>query len=872
MKLTEVRILSIVSLFVVIALLLGMRLGGDGSSSATLKYLDASLYIDELNTSSVNTILEGGDAIEWQPLGETVGELNLGYSAYSHWIKLQFNELPKSTRFLYLDYELLDTVEFYQITGNEIDRKLLTGDLKPFSSREFISDDFVFPLENITEKTIVYLKVSTKGIVKIPLSIKTVDQVINKTQLNDLMLGIYIGFMLFSIVGCLVVVLITKNNNFLFYGAYFAISLLSGLNFNGLLFHWVWPNTPEFNKYAINIIAYLLLYTQLLFVECYLKKFNARCTVILSVSKLAVLTGLSLSFAPGFYTFASLLSLIFIIYINFLSVLFSVSSFRSKEKNRKKELYFILAWFFHACSIYVLIFDFLNVVRFSSGVENYIIGAYAIQIVFLIVSIVDSYELNRKNSIQEAQKSVQELEQRQIIERHMLFQATHDSLSLLPKKQILLQNWPTIKEYIPKNRPTDVFIIHFEGYYSIVLAFGQEAADMLVSGLQERVKNEVSFNKQFSVIDYDWNNDKAVVLDSLDICLIYVEKESEDVNVTLLKLYEKISEPFKYQDINLDVVLSIGVNKQLPSETISSGIRKAQVASREASNRKIAFLQYQHTLGYDPEYTNILLSKFKKALKQDGLSLVFQPQVNTLTGKVFGAESLLRWSDEDEGILSPDMFIPIIEQSALINDLTDFVIRESFQFFQSFKTKFSHPIHLSLNLSARNFSDESLVQCISQYLTEYDVDPEYITFELTETAFLGDLESSKPAFNQLLELGVKLALDDFGTGYSSLAYLKELPFSELKIDKSFLIKDFHTKQGAGLVKAAIELGSSLDILVVAEGVESFELAKQLGTFGCYICQGFYFSKPMKVQEFEKWYSLYDSNKYMLRDQFEQKAT
>ncbi|MCZ2720297.1 EAL domain-containing protein [Marinomonas sp. 15G1-11] len=757
----------------------------------------------------------------------------------------------------------MDVVEFYEVSNNMLVNQVITGDTLPFSTRFIKNNTFTFPLSNKNTDSELYVKVYSEGILKLPFNLYTLNQVSEKIKKDSILIGTYVGFMIFAIIGCLIVLGITKNDNFIYFSLYFFILLINGLNFKGMLFQWVWPSHPEFNKYTTNIICFVLAYSQLLFVEKYLRIVNVWQSNFLYYLKLISLSALCFSFAPGLYSLVSVFGIFFIVLVTFLCWFLSVYYYLKKTGDRQKELYFVLAWLSYGVGLASVILDSTGILPILNNTAMYVVLAYSMQVVFLVATIVDNYEKSRKNGIKEARNSVRELEQRQIIERHMLFKATHDSISLLPKKQVLLQNWTVIKEYIPTNRSVNVVIVHFEGYYSVVLAYGQEVADILVSNLHERIKKEVMHNKQFSIVDYDWNNDKVVVLDSLDVCLVYVAQEGEEVAENLLHLHKKVSKPFSYQDVHLDVEITLGVSELAGSEHISSAVRKAQVASKESCHRKIALLEYQHTLGHDPEYTNILLSKFKKALENDGLNLAYQPQINTTNGVLYGVEALLRWSDDEEGIMSPDIFIPIIEQSSLINDLTKFVIKNAFQFYKNHVELFKEEIQLSINLSARNFLDRNLMKYVSHYLIEYDVEPKNITFELTETVFLGDLETSKKIFNKLLDLGVNIALDDFGTGYSSLVYLRELPFAELKIDKGFLVKDFHTKQGAGLVRAAIDLGNSLDMLVVAEGVESLALAKQLKLYGCTLCQGYYFAKPMRESDFIEWYRTYDASKNVL---------
>ena len=820
------------------------------------------LHIDAGHAQTIGDILASPMAV-WEPLPSSIENLSFGYVPETYWLKIHIEQLPESISFLNLNYPLLDFVSYYQVKDGVILQQVATGDALVFSTRLINTNLFVFPIVETDGPSDLYLQVRSQGTLKTPITFSSVNDVAEKLQLESLAMGGYMGFMLFMIVCCFLIILIIADKDFIFYGLYVLGIALLNLNLNGVLFQWFWPDFPLLNQYSTNFISFATGFLQLVFVGRYLYYGGKRQSWLFNFGKFLGVLGFLLAFVPAWYSVVSILGAVYILLVNVFSVSMSVRSYVRKKTDRQSELYFVLAWLIMTIGICVVNLGILGILPANPFINNAAVLASMLEVFFLTAAMVDRYEHERKARLEATLKGRKESEQRQLMERHMLFQATHDSVSNLPKKQILLQHWPLIAQQIPPERQTHTAIVHFEGYYSQVLSFGQDTADAMVQELHTRVRDLVQDNAQFLVVDLDWNKDKAVALDSLDICLIFVSLLNEDVSSTLNGFHTVLSEPFTFKGMSLEMELAIGVSEVSQNEPIQNCIRRGQVASKEASQRKLNLLQYHNKLGHDPEYISALMARFKIALENDGLELAFQPQINTKDGRLFGVEALIRWHDGENGWLSPEEFIPLVEQSSLINGLTEFVIWEACKFYKNCLQHFHAPIRISINLSARNFTDKNLTRYVSETLNAFHVPPNMVTFELTETVFLGDLEASRAAFEQLLEVGVKIALDDFGIGYSSLVYLKELPFSELKIDKGFLINDSQTSQGAGLIRAAVQLGCSLDMLVIAEGVETLALASQLSSYGCDICQGYFYSKPLNELDFIRWYSGYNNKRNII---------
>jgi EAL domain-containing protein (putative c-di-GMP-specific phosphodiesterase class I) len=253
---------------------------------------------------------------------------------------------------------------------------------------------------------------------------------------------------------------------------------------------------------------------------------------------------------------------------------------------------------------------------------------------------------------------------------------------------------------------------------------------------------------------------------------------------------------------------------------------------------------------YDPRRL-ALLGELRRAIEADQLVLHYQPKVDLKTRAVVGAEALVRWRHPKRGMVPPDQFIPLAEQGGLIKPLTRWVLDHALSQCEAW-TRERPKIPVAVNLSARNLHDPQLVELVASLLASRGVAPELLQLELTESAVMTDPVRAGEILSVLGASGVGISIDDFGTGYTSLAYLRRLPVSELKIDKSFVMGMAHGDEDTAIVRSTNDLGHNLGLSVVAEGVEDESTLDLLGSFGCDAAQGFYMGRPMPPDDLARW--------------------
>ncbi|KFX69729.1 phospholipase [Pseudomonas taeanensis MS-3] len=322
------------------------------------------------------------------------------------------------------------------------------------------------------------------------------------------------------------------------------------------------------------------------------------------------------------------------------------------------------------------------------------------------------------------------------------------------------------------------------------------------------------------------------------------------------KILVALYEPIELSGLRLDARASIGIALYPGHDTDPDGlIRRASSARDQAKASSSGYALFQSSLDQECAQHLMLMGDLRRAIDHNELLLHYQPKLQIATNKVCGTEALVRWQHPQHGLLPPDDFIKLAENTGLITPLTYWVLDAALgQRYAWHEEGDDRPI--SVNLSARDLRDPKLLERIRGAFATWGAQPDWIEFELTESALMEDPAAALETLMQLKNLDTHLSIDDFGTGYSSLAYLQKLPVDSLKIDQSFVTRMLtDDDDSAKIVRSIVELAHNLDLTVVAEGVENRETLNRLGNFGCDIAQGYSISRPIPGDQFRSWEAL-----------------
>jgi EAL domain-containing protein (putative c-di-GMP-specific phosphodiesterase class I) len=283
-------------------------------------------------------------------------------------------------------------------------------------------------------------------------------------------------------------------------------------------------------------------------------------------------------------------------------------------------------------------------------------------------------------------------------------------------------------------------------------------------------------------------------------------------------------------------------------------MRRADIAMYNAKWQRTGVEHYRDEIDRRTPARLSMLGDLRSAIENDALDVVYQPKLDLVTGRIVGAEALVRWEHQSRGVVAPTEFVRVAEDTGLIKELTDLVLARGIAMLRTFD-EHGLDLGLAVNLSTHDLFDSRLPDRVRSYLDDNGVRASALTLEITESSLFVDAPRTRGTIDDLHDVGLRLAIDDFGTGYSSLAYLRRLPVHELKIDQSFvggMLTDPHDEV---IVRSTIDLGHNLGLMVVAEGVESVAMLSRLADFGCDIAQGYGIASPMSGADLIEWVGL-----------------
>ncbi|MBA1231302.1 bifunctional diguanylate cyclase/phosphodiesterase [Pseudomonas viridiflava] len=373
-------------------------------------------------------------------------------------------------------------------------------------------------------------------------------------------------------------------------------------------------------------------------------------------------------------------------------------------------------------------------------------------------------------------------------------------------------------------------------------SLGYQAGDRLILQVVARVKNQLQAGDQIARLGGD---EFALLIDT--------RQAAERAIEVAERITDALSEPYWVDGESLLLGCSLGIAHSRAGAGADSLMWHAHIAMRQAKSlHGCTFHLFDERINRNARSLADLEGELRRGLRRDEMELHYQPRLCLSTGRVVGLEALVRWRHPERGLLSPNEFVPLAEQSGLIVPLGYWVIFRALSDMQALREQGFAPLHMAINLSFRQFQDSQLLATLNRLIVQHNVDAHWLEFELTETAVMRRSDQVRQTMDALGRLGVRFSLDDFGTGYSSFMHLNSLPIALLKIDKSFVSEMETREENRKLVHAMINLAHNLSLDVVAEGVETPGQLALLRGFACDQVQGYLISRPLPVPELVAW--------------------
>lgn len=438
--------------------------------------------------------------------------------------------------------------------------------------------------------------------------------------------------------------------------------------------------------------------------------------------------------------------------------------------------------------------------------------------------------------------SIDDITERHQYQERLKFLATRDPLTGLPNRTLFQdQLEQSVRRADANGRSAAVFYIDLDHFKTINDTMGHSTGDRVLQDVARRLE---AISPPETFISHLSGDEFALIVPDAGSVLA--------VTVLAEAVLGHLEQPFVVDGREIFTSASIGVVLYPDSAGTPHGLmRNVDTAVHHAKRKgRNTYSFYSERLSHEMVRRLHLETGLRRALERGEMRVVFQPKIDLQTRALIGAEALLRWTNPDLGVVSPVEFIPVAEDTGMIVPIGEWVLQEVCRWLSRWQKQGQKPIRVAVNLSARQFRDPLLVERVKAIVATTGISARQLEFELTESVLVENAAEATKALWALRGLGVTLSIDDFGTGYSSLSYLKRFPIDALKIDQSFVRDLPDSQDDMAIVRAIILMGRSLDLHLVAEGVETAQQAEFLRANDCQFAQGFLFARPLSAEDFE----------------------
>ncbi len=436
-----------------------------------------------------------------------------------------------------------------------------------------------------------------------------------------------------------------------------------------------------------------------------------------------------------------------------------------------------------------------------------------------------------------------DITERKYHDKQLAYLANHDTLTDLPNRNLFHDRLKQAIAFHDRgNKYAAVLFIDLDHFKIVNDTFGHQKGDLLLLAVTNRLDSCIRKSDTLA----RFGGDKfCILLGNLS--------KNEDVVPVINKISNAFIPVFKFNDVEIFITASIGISIfPADGDDPDQLLKNAETAMYHAKGEGRNTYQFFSSEMNNRVFERLSLeTSLHKALEKTEFLLHYQPTVDVATNRIVGMEALVRWNHPEMGLVPPGRFISHAEESGLIVPIGEWVLKTACKQNKEWQEKGCPPLRVAVNLSARQFKQKNLVQMVARVLEETQLEPRWLELEITESVVMQNPEETIKILEELKQMGIELAIDDFGTGYSSLSYLKRFPLKILKIDQSFVRDVTNDEDDATIVKAIIAMAHGLGMKVIAEGVETAEQLAFLATYNCEEIQGYYFSKPLSADMFEK---------------------
>jgi len=795
-------------------------------------YTRTAYFIDSNNNMEFDDLMTKPHLFTNAPLSN----VPWSFIQQTYWLKLTLDNKSNKNNilFAYFDNPMLDELDIIQVNKAQhlVKKKQLGDHVKELSLADKSFPTFSFALA-AHDSTTLFLRIKTTGIAKTPIQIYSANEYYQFKEIVHFIWGAFIGICIMIALYNLVLFYGIKDPVYLIYIGY----IISVLMLTGVVLgfgHYIWPSALEFQLHQhVIFLNFSIAIFSLLFTLSFLRYFKSR-------GRLFIVARYFLYCMMFFATLSLLLpeyiaAPIFFINMAILYVItFTLIGYKIRLGFRWAKFY-VISW------LPMILCAPIQPLMLTGKIEYSFLTSYAfligvsLEIILMAMALADRMRYQKEKA---------------------LYNATHELTTGLPNLNLLETR---LKQLQQQDVKYSLCVIEITNFHSISPYISNQEIDKLILKVVQDISAQINTDRRFIEFE-DQQGMPIKVAKARDGVLAILASKFINLQTLLLQL-EKIQ-----HTINKDLTLSglfinldthIGVCDHPGKETlISHIISQAFQALAKGKREGADICIFEDSEDFNVTQRLALATQLQQAIRNNELELYHQPQIHLATNTIAGSEVLLRWNHPEFGFVPPDKFIRIAEDTGVINELTLWVINSAFKHLNELINQGISNHKVSINISGKDISMRGFLNKISMALEVSQVPPELINLELTESVMVSDFKILSELMKAFANMGINVSVDDYGTGYSSLAYISQLPFNELKIDKSFVLNLSESPRNYTIVKNTIEMAKNLHLCVVAEGVETSAVEQKLRDCGCDIVQGYYYSKPLPFSEYLIWLRKY----------------
>lgn len=793
---------------------------------------------------SLEDVLKSGD---WHPLDNS--SPNFGYTKDIVW--LRFDVPPDNhTNLLEIAYPHLDNITFYLLENGTVIETTTTGDHYLFEQRPVLNRHFLFPFSADTSPNQqILLKIYTSGSLQVPMAFWNAQSFFEHSSVEEQLHAMYYGILISVIFFNLFVFIALREKVYLLY----VLSTLSYLvligSLNGTAFQLLWPRSPALHSSTTLLATPFAVMFTLLFSRAFLRLKHTEPIFNIIVLGFAAMNA-AMILGAGLLDYSNAIRLSVAVAIPSTLLLTVIGPVQWMRGN-PQAAYYTIAW----CAL--SLGSAITAANKSGFLPTGFITTYgmeigsALQAILLALALAARLNQERQGKVAAREAELKALTARRAAELKLIQNALHNSLTGLPNRTNFEMQVNDLILQSPHRRH-GIVVIHLNNLQSVTKTLGHQNSDRILELASKSLNATV--REMPGIISLGQHNGRNFFLASLDpetfACVVDANIAEQVPKVTLRKL-DAIRSPVDYLGMQIPLNAQLGVAvSPVHGTDATSLIRKAAIAESSARAHERGIAYYEPSIDSYSASRLTMVSELQQALASNGLALHLQPKLDCKTGRISSMEALIRWPGRAHPVPA-DEIILLAEQTGLIKPLTRWVLEQSLQLRSRF-LEHGYQLDLSVNISPNNLREQDFPLFVKRLTSANTQHQGTITFEVTETSMMQDPVNALKALNSLASAGIPISIDDFGSGYSSLSYIKQLPASEIKIDRS-LITDLATGEADRvIVQTTIDMCHSLGYRVVAEGVEDEATANLLKGMGCDMIQGYLLSRPLPFEQMLIW--------------------